>query len=137
MTRARETSEAVVRPAPVVLVDARNVQRSVWPNIASEQLVERVREWARGEAVRPVVVFDGRAPGEVVGELELDDGSLLVGTAATSADDWIADAASACRRAGAPFWLVTSDRELRARAGRGAERTIGGGTLARALAGRR
>ena len=33
----------------------------------------------------------------------------------------------------APYWLVTSDRELRERAGQAAERVIGGGTFAREL----
>jgi predicted RNA-binding protein with PIN domain len=133
MTRARDTPEGDPGEPPDVLVDARNVQRSVWPNIASEELVDRVRAWARREGVRAVIVFDGHAPGGVEGELELEDGTLLVGTGRESADDWIALAAPDRRRAGRPFWLVTSDRELRARAGSGAARTIGGGTLARAL----
>jgi hypothetical protein len=59
---------------------------------------------------------------------------VLVGTGRESADDWIARAATE-RRSDRPFWLVTSDRELRARAGSGAERIIGGGTLARRLIG--
>ena len=37
----------------------------------------------------------------------------------------------------APYWLVTSDRELRELAGRGAERVIGGGTFANELLKRR
>lgn len=62
-------------------------------------------------------MFDGRAP------VESDD---VVGTGAESADDWLA------REAGrfAPYWLVTSDRELRGRAGGGAERVVGGGSFA-------
>ena len=40
-----------------------------------------------------------------------------------SADDWIARHARDHR----PYWLVTSDRELRERAGAEAERVIGGG----------
>lgn len=70
--------------------------------------------------MRPLVVFDGRAP------VEADD---VVGTGGEIADDWIA------REAGshAPYWLVTSDRELRERAGRNAERVIGGGSFAREL----
>ena len=64
-----------------------------------------------------MLVFDGRAP------VEADD---VVGTGAESADDWLA------REAGrfAPYWLVTSDRELRRRAGVGAERVVGGGSFA-------
>jgi hypothetical protein len=65
-------------------------------------------------------VFDGRAP------VEADD---VVGTGAESADDWIAREAASL----APYWLVTSDRELRVRAGGSAEQVIGGGSFAREL----
>jgi predicted RNA-binding protein with PIN domain len=109
------------------------VQRSTWPNIPGERLVAALQVWAEREGVRAVIVFDGRAPGGLAGEAELDDGTLLVGTGAESADDWIAAAAAERRRQGTPFWVVTSDRELRARAGPGAERAIGGGSLAREL----
>ena len=98
----------------LVLVDGRNVQRSRWPNVSSEELVAAVERWAAGEGYEAVVVFDGSAP----------DGA--VGTGGESADDWIA------RRAGEleePFWLVTSDRELRRRAGARAERIVGGGSF--------
>jgi hypothetical protein len=104
-----------------VIVDGRNVQRSLWPNIGSERLVELVREWAARHDVRPLVVFDGRAP------FEADD---VVGTGREIADDWIAREAASF----APYWLVTSDRELRERAGASAERVIGGGSFARDLA---
>jgi hypothetical protein len=36
---------------------------------------------------------------------------------------------------GEPFWLVTSDRELRERAGAGADEVIGGGGFVRELTG--
>lgn len=49
---------------------------------------------------------------------------------AESADDRIAREAAA---ADGPYWLVTSDRELRDRAGGAAERVIGGGSFAREL----
>lgn len=103
-----------------VLVDARNVLRSVWPNLAEREVVERTRAWAEREGVEAEIVFDGRAP----------EGGI--GSGAESADDWIA------RRAGEldAYWLVTSDRELRERAGGRAERTIGGGAFARLLQGR-
>jgi hypothetical protein len=104
-----------------VIVDGRNVQRSLWPNIGSERLVELVREWAERHDVRPLVVFDGGAP------VESDD---VVGTGGEIADDWIAREAASY----APYWLVTSDRELRQRAGGAAERVIGGGSFARELA---
>jgi hypothetical protein len=100
-----------------VIVDARNVLRSRWPNIPERRLVELVRAWAAGEGHAAVLVFDGRAP------LDAED---VVGTGGESADDWIA---RECARF-APYWLVTSDRELRERAGGGAERLVGGGAFA-------
>lgn len=111
---------------PVALVDARNVLRSRWPNIREDALVHGVEEWAAGAGVDPVIVFDGRAP-------EVETGARLVGTGRQIADDWIADEAARLEAEGAPYWLVTSDRELRERAGGSAERVIGGGALAAAL----
>ena len=102
----------------VVLVDARNVLRSRWPNVPVAELVERCHAWAEKEGVSALLVFDGRAP----------EGAI--GTEDESADDWIARAAAEVQE---PYWLVTSDRELRSRAGEGAERTIGGGALLREL----
>jgi predicted RNA-binding protein with PIN domain len=98
----------------VVLVDARNVLRSRWPNVPEAELVERVRTWAERAGLNAVIVFDGQAP----------EGG--VGTKGESADDWIARAAAELEE---PYWLVTSDRELRERAGGRAERTIGGGAF--------
>jgi predicted RNA-binding protein with PIN domain len=103
-----------------VIVDGENVRRSVWPNIGDRQLVELVREWAEREGVEPLVVFDCRAP------VEADD---VVGTGRETADDWIVREAESY----APYWLVTSDRELRARVGDGAERVLGGGSFAREI----
>jgi rRNA-processing protein FCF1 len=103
-----------------LVVDARNVLRSQWPNIPERELVELVRAWAEREGVTPLIVFDGRAP------VEADD---VVGTRGESADDWIAREAPKLE----PYWLVTSDRELRQRAGAEAERVIGGGSFAREL----
>jgi predicted RNA-binding protein with PIN domain len=102
----------------IVLVDARNVLRSRWPNVPEAELVERIRGWAESEGVEAQIIFDGQAP----------EGG--VGTAGESADDWIARAAAEIDE---PYWLVTSDRGLRARAGGGAERTIGGGAFVREL----
>jgi len=79
-----------------VLVDARNVLRSRWPNLEPDWFLGRTRAWAEGEGVRARVVFDGRA---LAGE-------------------------------GRPAWLVSSDRNLRARVASAVERTIGGGTFA-------
>jgi hypothetical protein len=98
----------------VVLVDARNVLRSRWPNIPEAELVARAREWAEDRGLRAVLVFDGQAP----------EGGI--GTTGESADDWIARAAAELDE---PFWLVTSDRELRERAGSRAERILGGGAF--------
>jgi len=113
---------------PIVLVDALNVLRSTWPNIPARELVELCGEWADLEHVRAVVVFDGSAP-----ETEPDERVELVSTGRESADDWIARRAAELRGGGTRFRLVTSDRELRSRAGPGAERTTGGGTFARTL----
>lgn len=112
-----------------MLVDAENVRRSLWPNLAAGELLERCRAWAAERDIRVVVVYDGSAPGGRVGEVEVDERTVAVGTGGGSADDWIARAAEDAGR----WWLVTSDRELRERAGRGAERVIGGGTFAREL----
>jgi len=102
----------------VVLVDARNVLRSRWSNVPEAELVERTREWTEREGVNTLIVFDGPAP----------EGGI--GTRGESADDWIARAAAELDE---PYWLVTSDRGLRARAGDRAARTIGGGAFLRAL----
>jgi hypothetical protein len=112
----------------IVLVDARNVLRSQWPNIPEEELVELACEWARRSDVRAVLAFDGRAPGRP----ECDH-CTVVGTAGESADEWLIRRARELRADGTPFWLVTSDRALRDAAGEGAERTIGGGSFANEL----
>lgn len=80
-------------------------------------MVEATREWAAREGVEPEIVFDGPAPGGGIG------------TGAESADEWIARRAQELDS----YWLVTSDRELRERAGGRAERVIGGGAFARML----
>jgi predicted RNA-binding protein with PIN domain len=109
----------------IVLVDAPNVRRSLWPNLSPERLVELLAAWAGREGVEAVAVFDGPAPGAV-------GGVEVVGTAAESADDWIARRAAELDE---PYVLVTSDRELRRRAGAGADRIIGGGVFVRQLVG--
>ena len=107
----------------IYLVDAPNVRRSLWPNLSPEELVERLSEWAEREGAEAIAVFDGPAP-------EAAAGIEVVGTAAESADDWIARRA---RELEEPFVLVTSDRELRRRAGSQAQRIIGGGEFVRLL----
>ena len=112
----------------VLLVDANNVLRSLWPNMPADELVERTRAWAAAEGLRAVLVFDGDVPAR-----KLEDGTLVVGAGCESADAWIAREAERLRAEEHPFQLVTSDRALRADAGRGAERVVGGGSFARRL----
>jgi predicted RNA-binding protein with PIN domain len=116
-----------------VLIDARNVLRSEWPNIPEPELVELSCAWAAEQGLRAVVVFDGKAPGGLVGERELDAHCTLVGTGADTADDWLEREAARLAASGLEYWLVTSDRALREAAGRAAAQTIGGGTFARTL----
>jgi hypothetical protein len=103
----------------LVVVDAENVRRSLWPNLTREELVERARAWAAREGHELVVVFDGPPP---------EESPDLVGSA--HADDEFAARAAA---AAAPVWVVTSDRELRRRVERGADRVLGGGSFARTI----
>jgi rRNA-processing protein FCF1 len=72
--------------------------------------VKLVDAWGEREGVRPIVVFEGEE----------------------TADDRIAREAAELE---GPYLLVTSDRGLRERAGRRAERVIGGGSFARELRG--
>ena len=109
-----------------MLVDAPNVRRSLWPNLSPERLVELLAKWAEREGVDAVAVFDGPAPAPV-------EGVEVVGTGAPAADDWITRRAAALTQ---PYVLVTSDRELRERAGARAERVIGGGSFAETLVGK-
>ena len=106
-----------------LVVDAENVRRSAWPNVGPERLVELVRAWAAEHGCRALVVFDGSPRGEG------DERCRVVGSGSESADDWIAAAAPGLGR----YWLVTSDRELRRRAGEAAERVLGGGSFLRDL----
>lgn len=118
---------------PLVLVDAYNVVRSRWPNLREERFVELTRLWAEREHVALVLVFDRRAPGGVVGAAELDERTRLVGTERETADDWIAREAARLAGAGRRVHLVSSDRELRRRAGPHVEQTVGGGAFATQL----
>jgi predicted RNA-binding protein with PIN domain len=108
----------------LVLVDAPNVRRSLWPNLSPERLVELLAQWAEREGVDAVAVFDGPAPDPV-------PGVEVVGTDTESADDWISRRAAELSER---YILVTSDRELRNRAGGNTARIIGGGAFARELA---
>ena len=104
--------------APVVttvLVDAENARRSRWPNLSKAELVARARAWAASEGLGLLVVFDGPPPEQA--------GDLVAGI--PTADEWLA--AHAAEHV--PYWLVTSDRQLRRRAGAHAERIVGGGAF--------
>jgi hypothetical protein len=103
----------------LVVVDAENTRRSQWPNVSREELVRRVREWAEREGHAVLVVFDGAAP---------EDAPDLVGS--SNADDAIVELAPTLR---SPWWLVTSDRALRARVGDRPDRVIGGGPFVRTI----
>jgi hypothetical protein len=103
----------------LVVVDAENVRRSLWPNLSRAELVARVRRWAAREGHELVIVFDGEAP---------EQAPDLRGSA--YADDEIVRIATTLD---VPCWLVTSDRGLRERVGDRAERVVGGGTFARLL----
>jgi hypothetical protein len=118
-----------LKPRPIVIVDARNVQRSRWPNIPDDDLVRRACAWAEEAGADALVVFDGRAPEGPGGPCE------VVGSGAESADDSIIRAAGGFAAEGRPYWLVTSDRALRAAAGLHADRVIGGGSFAGELLG--
>jgi predicted RNA-binding protein with PIN domain len=96
----------------IVLVDAENVRRSVWPNLSRDELVERVEGWAEREGVQAQVVFEGR------GE---------------TADDRIVAEAAKLHGRGEEVWVATSDRELRDRLKPYAEQIIGGGSFARMI----
>ena len=104
-----------------MIVDAENVRRSRWPNLSPEELVARARAWAAERDVTPLMVFDGPAP---------EEAEDVMGTRGESADDRIAELAASLAAARQPYWLVTSDRGLRARAGGHAVETIGGGSFA-------
>ena len=100
-----------------VFVDGRNVQRSQWPNLSDEELLERCRDWAERHRHEVVLVFDGEAP------------AGAIGSGGESADDWLIREVP--KHPGA--WLVTSDRALRDAAAANAERVIGGGGFLREL----
>jgi hypothetical protein len=91
-----------------VLVDAENVRRSVWPNIARDELEQHCRDWGLDHGHEVLVVWEG----------------------SETADDTIA---AEVRRLAGPLWVVTSDRELRDRVAAHVERIVGGGSFARDL----
>ena len=91
-----------------MLIDAENVRRSRWPNVSLRDLQRLAEEWGERNGADVEVVLE-------------------------PADDRIAARAAELARAGTPYWLVTSDRGLRARAAGRAERVSGGGSCGREL----
>ncbi len=102
-----------------MVVDAENVRRSQWPNLSREELIDRTRGWAGREQHELLIVFDGEAP---------EEAPDLVGS--RNADDAIVELAAGFGR---PWWLVSSDRGLRARLGDAPERVVGGGSFVRTI----
>jgi hypothetical protein len=102
----------------LVFVDANNVRRSQWLNLSPDELVAKAQAWAGRHGHEVVLVFDGEAPDGAVGSGQKE-----------SADDWLIREVPAHPGA----WLVTSDREVRGRAGTAAGRVIGGGSFLRML----
>lgn len=103
----------------LVVVDAENVRRSRWPNISRERLVERTRAWAAREGHELLIVFDGEPP---------EQAPDLVGS--RNADDAIVELTECLDR---HWWLVSSDRGLRARLGDRPARILGGGSFSRTI----
>ena len=91
-----------------VLVDAENVRRSLWPNMPANELEHLSAAWGDAHGHDVVVVWEGKE----------------------TADDRIAREVAELEP---PVWVVTSDRELRSRVGKHAERILGGGSFAREL----
>src|SRR5262249_37582166 len=106
-------------PLALVVVDAENARRSLWPNLSPEDLVAPARRWAAREGHELRVVSDGDPP---------EDADDL--TASAYADDVIA---ALVERADGPVWVVSSDRELRRRVEVRADRVIGGGSFVRSI----
>lgn len=83
------------------------MRRSAWPNVSGAELVRLVEDWAEREGLEARIFWE-------------DD---------ETADDAIVRAAVGLDW----YWLVSSDRELRRRAGGRAERVLGGGSFLRRL----
>ncbi|PWU23426.1 MAG: hypothetical protein C5B48_08600 [Candidatus Rokuibacteriota bacterium] len=103
----------------LVVVDAENVRRSLWPNLSRDALVCRARNWAAREGHELLIVFDGRPP---------EDAPDLVGS--PNADDKIVELAQHFERV---WWLVSSDRALRERVRDAPNRIVGGGSFVQTI----
>jgi predicted RNA-binding protein with PIN domain len=99
---------AKLNAVATVLVDGENVRRSLWPNMARDELERRAAAWGEENGHDVIVVWES----------------------SESADDTIA---RWVRELEAPVWVATSDRALRRRVADYAERIVGGGSFARQL----
>lgn len=116
----QEAVEIAWLDGALVLVDGRNVQRSRWPNVADDQLVDAVQEWLpNSQFDSALIVFDGH----IGTAAERPSGAVrTLATGRTIADDALADLVNS-RLEEAPelcTQLVTSDRGLRSRVPAGA-----------------
>lgn len=111
----------------MLVVDAENVRRSIWPNVGRAELVELCGAYAEREGVGVEVVFDGPPP-----DVQVPVGVTLTGERGLSADDLVAARAATLAPGDA---VATSDRGLRDRLPAGV-RLVGGGRLVRILLGR-
>lgn len=120
----------------VVLVDGSNVARcAAWvAHVGSDRadhelrraLVDAVASWTATAHVvdRTVVVFDGAGPWRA-GETSVGSAVIVAGSGTRSGDDLVEAHAARLARAGARWWVVSSDRLLQSVAGARAERSIG------------
>ncbi|MDX6407106.1 MAG: hypothetical protein QOE13_177 [Gaiellaceae bacterium] len=92
----------------VVLIDAENVRRSLWPNMSGDELARRSEAWGKQHGHEVRIVWEG----------------------SESADDQIARLVTELEP---PVWVATSDRGLRERVREHVERIVGGGAFAREL----
>ena len=117
----------------LIVVDARNVQRSMWPNASDLQLVRAAVDWRSRQRTEHdlVLCFDGEPAGcdewsGSLGAVQLD--------ASPYADDRIVEIVREAVAAGFTVEVATSDRELRRRIdAAGGSTPWGGGAFARLL----
>lgn len=110
----------------VLVVDAENVRRSIWPNVRLDELVSLCGRHAGEAGVDVVVVLDGGAA-----PFDAPPSVRLLAEPGRSADDLIVELVA--ELAPGTVTVATSDRGLRARLeGHGAS-FVGGGAFVRAL----
>ena len=72
-----------------VLIDARNVQRSQWPNMPDDELVDRSRTGPRNTTTGSCSSSTGKRPAASWARPRLDGRTTLVGSGSESADEWL------------------------------------------------